>query len=46
MSHQAVLDYWFEPGKTKRWFGGGAEVDAEIKEKFGSMVRTIEVFPT
>jgi len=39
MSHQAVLDYWFEPGKTKRWFGGGPELDAEIKEKFGTMIQ-------
>ena len=38
MSYQSVLDYWFEPEKSSRWFGGGAVVDAEIKEKFGEMV--------
>ena len=38
MSYQSVLDYWFEPGKSNRWLGGGAAVDAEIKEKFGDMV--------
>ena len=38
MSYQSVLDYWFEPGKSNRWFGGGPAVDDEIKEKFGDMV--------
>ena len=38
MSYQSVLDYWFEPGKSNRWLGGGPAVDDEIKEKFGDMV--------
>ena len=37
-SAQSVLDYWFEPGKSFRWFAGGKEVDLEIKEKFGNLV--------
>ena len=41
MSYQSVLDYWFEPGKSNRWFFGGAAVDIEIKEKFGDMVKKL-----
>lgn len=33
-----VLDYWFSPGAEKKWFHGGAQVDEEIRNKFGSMV--------
>ena len=44
MSYQHVLDYWFEPGKSSRWFGGGAAVDVEIKKNFGKMVDTISWF--
>ena len=34
-----VLDYWFAPGAEKNWFQGGPEVDVEIREKFGQLVR-------
>jgi len=40
-SAQCVLDFWFEPGKSSRWFGGGPTVDAEIKEKFEDLVSMI-----
>ena len=32
-----VLDYWFSPGSENKWFQGGAQVDEEIRQKFGSM---------
>ena len=35
---QSVLDYWFSSGDPRKWFGGGPQVDEEIKEKFGSLV--------
>ena len=35
---QSVLDYWFSSGDRSKWFGGGPQVDEEIKEKFGSLV--------
>lgn len=35
---QSVLDYWFSAGDPSKWFGGGPQVDEEIKEKFGSLV--------
>ena len=35
---QSVLDYWFSSGDPSKWFRGGAQVDKEIKEKFGSLV--------
>lgn len=35
---QSVLDYWFSSGDPSKWFGGGPQVDEEIKEKFGSLV--------
>lgn len=34
----SVLDYWFSAGDPSKWFGGGPQVDEEIKEKFGSLV--------
>ena len=42
-----VLDYWFDDGLTlgwpsrpmgERWFAGGAALDAEIRDRFGSAV--------
>lgn len=35
---QSVLDYWFSSGDPSKWFGGGPQVDEEIKDKFGSLV--------
>jgi uncharacterized protein (DUF924 family) len=44
----AVHAYWFDPAcprygscqnRYERWFGGGAELDLEVKEKFGDHVR-------
>ena len=44
---QAILDFWLGDGLTlgwptqdlnKRWFGGSAELDAEIQSRFGSRV--------
>ena len=37
-----VVDFWFEQGREmtdatiKRWFQGGAELDAEVSRKFGA----------
>jgi uncharacterized protein (DUF924 family) len=44
---EAVLSDWFGPlgrdglpaeAKRRRWFGGGAQVDAELRERFGAEV--------
>ena len=44
---QAILDFWLGDGLTldwptqdlsKRWFGGGVELDAEIQTRFGKCV--------
>ena len=29
-----VLDFWFNHFGPKQWFGGGPEVDAEVRERF------------
>lgn len=43
-----VLDFWFSASeldapqidsRMERWFGGGPEIDAEIRERFGEVVR-------
>lgn len=31
---QDVLDFWFGHFGPKQWFGGGPEVDAEVRERF------------
>jgi uncharacterized protein (DUF924 family) len=34
-----TVSYWFDgPDPVKKWFGGGPQVDAEIKEQFGGLV--------
>ena len=34
-----IVSYWFDgPEPMKRWFGGGPQVDAEIREQFGGLV--------
>ena len=34
-----ILSYWFDgPEAMKKWFGGGPQVDADIKEQFGGLV--------
>jgi len=34
-----IISHWFDgPEPIKRWFGGGPQVDAEIKEQFGGLV--------
>lgn len=32
-----VLHFWFEHFSQKQWFGGGPEVDAEVRERFGPL---------
>lgn len=45
---QAVLDFWFGDGlalgwpgtsRSELWFGGGASLDRQIEQAFGSLVR-------
>jgi uncharacterized protein (DUF924 family) len=34
-----TISYWFDgPDPSKKWFGGGPKIDAEIKEQFGELV--------
>jgi uncharacterized protein (DUF924 family) len=35
---QSVLDFWFSDSVAKRWFTGGADLDEEIRSKFGAQV--------
>lgn len=49
---EATLDFWFgtiddhhamDPSKIRIWFGGGAEFDAQVRERFGADVeRAVE----
>ena len=34
----SVLDFWFDPGMRKQWFSGGAELDGNIRQRFGPAV--------
>lgn len=47
MNHRDVLDFWFgsissteqyRRGRNKLWFGGGQQVDDEIRTRFGSLI--------
>jgi uncharacterized protein (DUF924 family) len=33
-SHEEILSFWFEECTPNDWFGGGAEFDARLKERF------------
>jgi uncharacterized protein (DUF924 family) len=34
-----TISYWFDgPNAMKKWFGGGPQIDAEIKQQFGGLV--------
>ena len=49
---EEILDFWFgtledryamDPSKMRIWFGGGADFDAQVRERFGSDVeRAVE----
>jgi uncharacterized protein (DUF924 family) len=36
-SPEAVLGYWFEPGKERRWFEANDATDREIRERFAQL---------
>lgn len=36
-----VLRYWFDEVGAARWFGGGAELDPEIRERFGALHQSV-----
>ncbi|HYW56530.1 MAG TPA: DUF924 family protein [Polaromonas sp.] len=38
VSPAAVRDYWFNPEMRKQWFSGGAELDDDIRQRFGAAV--------
>ena len=35
---QQVLSFWFSELKPEQWFNGGAELDAQIKQRFGKLL--------
>lgn len=35
---QSIFDFWFSGSVAKRWFTGGADLDEEIRSKFGALV--------
>ena len=34
----SVLEFWFSPDMRKQWFTGGAELDGDIRQRFGTAV--------
>lgn len=34
---KALLDFWFEPANEANWFGGGADFDAALAQRFGDL---------
>ena len=38
VSPDSVLEFWFSPDMRKQWFTGGAELDGDIRQRFGPAV--------
>ena len=38
VSPDSVLGFWFSPDMRKQWFTGGAELDGDIRQRFGPAV--------
>ena len=38
VSPHSVLEFWFSPDMCKQWFTGGAELDGDIRQRFGTAV--------
>ena len=38
VSPDSVLEFWFSPNMRKQWFTGGAELDGDIRQRFGPAV--------
>jgi len=38
LSPASVTDFWLHPDMRKRWFTGGAELDSDIRRRFGAAV--------
>lgn len=34
VNYQEILDFWFAPNMSEKWFAGGPEFDDEIRERF------------
>lgn len=42
---ERVLAFWFDEVGAKGWFGGGAELDRAIKERFGDLHGVVRAAP-